>query len=138
MTERSSAYELAGHIFSTVWCENGLITESDLPEGFGVLKPALGHMTSAEQVVAFGDHGNTDQPIRETLTRAKNGRYYFQATEPYGYTGDDNQLRRIVITANSPEAHMFRLLESKLVSDLFHVAVAASYPERSEYPRREQ
>lgn len=130
MTERSRSYDLAEHIFETVWLENGILTEEDFSTRTGVPRINLGHMTGAQQVVSSGDANDISQPGSEVLTRAKNGKYYFQATEGFEYTGDPSRLGRMVITPNSPESHMLRLADSLIMQDLFRVAVKSVYPEK--------
>lgn len=130
MYERSFAYDLAEHIFETVWLENGVLAADDMPSGSGVLRATRGHITNSRQVIAFGDRGDTSQPAWEILSQMKSGNYLLQGTEPYGFTGSDEKLKRIIITATSPEGHMDRLLDSMLLRDLSSVAVRAAFPEK--------
>lgn len=130
MTERSSAYDLAEHIFETIWLENGVLTAEDLPTEIGAIHTNLGHMTDAQQVVSSGDTNDTSQPGSEVLTRAKNGKYYFQTTEGMEYTGDPSKLGRMVITPNSPESHMLRLVDSLIMRDMSRIAVKSVFPEK--------
>ena len=130
MIEHSNAYDLAEHIFATVQLENDLLTPSDIPVGAGEIRAGIGHMTKARQVISFGDRNDSEQPAWEVLTKGKNDRYYLQATEPYGYTGDLARLKRVVITPGSPESHTIRLLDSFLMRDLSRIAVRSVFPEK--------
>ena len=130
MSERSSAYELAEYIFETIWQENYVLASDDLLKEIGAIHTSRGHMTGASQVVAAGDRDDPSQPGSEVLTRAKNGKYYFQATEGHIYTGDPTKLGRMVITPNSPESHTLRLADSLIMRDLSRIAVKSAFPEK--------
>jgi len=128
MTEQYSAYDLAEHIFETVWLENDALGPDEL--ALGEIRQSRGHMTNAQQVMAFGNRNVPSEPMWEILTRASNGKYYFQANPGVVFTGDPSRLRRIVITPNSPEGHILRLADSLLTRELARIAVQLEFPEK--------
>jgi hypothetical protein len=94
MPESLTTYDVAAFIHDAVWLRNSALTEELLADSR--LYATHGDTSRVELVICNGD-GEPTEPIFETLSRGRNGLYYFQATAGIRYTGR-LPLDRCVIT----------------------------------------
>lgn len=119
MIQPGAAYELASHIHDSVWQHNTILSDEALLNSN--MHTSVGHMTGTKQVVTHST-GDPRDPRYETLTRAKNGKFYFQVTEGPEYVGEMS-LGRHIITPNSGEDMALRLLDSLTVREFISLAL---------------
>ena len=117
MAIKRSTYDIAAFIHDSVWQRNSLLNDELLASSR--LRKMLGHVANTEQVLGLGLK-NPALPAHETLTKGRNGLYYFQATAGHEYTGELSMGRYVITPADNPEIAQ-RFASSLIVNEFIKI-----------------